>query len=139
MRKDEPHLFKLEAMTVRLVTALTQLKVLRAATVDHASACYRRGQADALRKPMAAAVEQQAVRLANDRVSELFAELAKTLTTDPPNTPAEARTGISDRNAAALADVAELRHELNRVLDYTGTDVIGALDRIEQALRGGGA
>jgi hypothetical protein len=40
---------------------------------------------------------------------------------------------------AALADVAELRRELNRVLDYTGTDVLAALDRIEQALRAGGA
>jgi hypothetical protein len=47
------------------------------------------------------------------------------------NTPAEARTGISDRAAAALADVAELRR---RFSEYH--DVNAICDRIAQALRG---
>lgn len=58
------------------------------------------------------------------------------------NTPAETRTGISDRNAAALADVAELRSALV-TFDAGGLRdddaLFEALERIEQALRGGGA
>lgn len=42
-------------------------------------------------------------------------------------TPAEARTGISDRTAAALNDVAVMRR--------TGVANAARLDRIEQALR----
>lgn len=48
------------------------------------------------------------------------------------NTPAEARTGISDRAAAALADVAYLRRAYLAVSPHETE----ALDRIEQALRG---
>jgi hypothetical protein len=55
-----------------------------------------------------------------------------------PVTPAEARTGISDRAAAALADVAALRRELEPHLPFGATmRTIGdRLDRIEAALRG---
>lgn len=58
-----------------------------------------------------------------------------------PNTPAEARTGTSDRVAAALADVAALR-SIVIALGYGTADYadgLPALDRIEQALRAGGA
>lgn len=47
------------------------------------------------------------------------------------NTPAEARTGMSDRTAAALADVAYLRRAYLAVSPHETE----ALDRIEQALR----
>jgi hypothetical protein len=50
------------------------------------------------------------------------------------NTPAEARTGISDRAAAALADVANLRQLFGGF--PVGAGARRALDRIEQALRG---
>jgi hypothetical protein len=53
-------------------------------------------------------------------------------------TPAEARTGISDRAAAALADIAEI----GRVLYASGVDPAwfeSLLSRIEQALRADGA
>lgn len=52
-----------------------------------------------------------------------------------PNTPAEARTGISDRTAAALTDVATLRYRL-RADRWVGVDWAPELDRIEAALRG---
>lgn len=45
-------------------------------------------------------------------------------------TPAEFRTGISDRAAAAFADLAELRR---RFCEYDGVDAM--LDRIAAALR----
>lgn len=56
-----------------------------------------------------------------------------------PKTPAAARTGISDRAAAALNDVADLRRDFNKV-DYREDDVylsdwFERLDRIEAALR----
>jgi hypothetical protein len=57
-----------------------------------------------------------------------------------PVTPAEERTGVSDRAAAALTDVAELRRETFRLWS-AGTvgrhDGLARLDRIEAALRGG--
>lgn len=46
-------------------------------------------------------------------------------------TPAEFRTGISDRAAAALADVAAMRRLFGGHDEYLSA----ALDRIEQALR----
>lgn len=53
--------------------------------------------------------------------------------------PAEERTGVSDRVAAALTDVAELRRETFRLWS-AGTvgrrDGLARLDRIEAALRG---
>ena len=56
-----------------------------------------------------------------------------------PVTPAEERTGVSDRAAAALTDVAELRRETFRLWS-AGTvgrhDGLARLDRIEAALRG---
>ena len=56
-----------------------------------------------------------------------------------PNTPAEARTGISDRNAAALNDVGELRLTLTAMAgargSYPASHVTERLDRIEAALR----
>jgi hypothetical protein len=55
-------------------------------------------------------------------------------------TPAEVRTGISDRAAAALADVAELRNAIVGS-EASGSDVthmLRRLDRIEQALRADG-
>lgn len=60
---------------------------------------------------------------------------------DTANTPAEARTGISDRAAAALADVAYLRGALRgQAMTPSVVDVgLEALDRIEAALRGGDA
>jgi hypothetical protein len=48
-------------------------------------------------------------------------------------TPAERITGISDRRAAALADLAELRR------DFGGRGVSAMFDRIEAALREGEA
>lgn len=60
-----------------------------------------------------------------------------------PNTPAEARTGISDRTAAALADeIPALRAEIHAVASGlvlgalpTERDMLTRLDRIEAALR----
>jgi len=52
----------------------------------------------------------------------------------PATTPAEQRTGVSDRTAAALADVAEMRRKMMGM--QGGTLMLAALDRIEQALRG---
>jgi hypothetical protein len=49
------------------------------------------------------------------------------------NTPAEARTGISDRAAAALKDVAELRARFDRGVMVGGETAL--LDRIAAALR----
>lgn len=53
-------------------------------------------------------------------------------------TPAEERTGVSDRAAAALIDLAELRCETFRLWS-AGTvgrrDGLARLDRIEAALR----
>lgn len=57
-----------------------------------------------------------------------------------PNTPAEARTGISDRAAVALRDVAEMRswtHTTNLLPVMVAEGLRDRLDRIEAALRGG--
>lgn len=58
---------------------------------------------------------------------------------EAPVTPAEERTGVSNRVAAALVDVAELRRETFRLWS-AGTvgrhDGLARLDRIEAALRG---
>lgn len=57
------------------------------------------------------------------------------------STPGEARTGMSDRTAAALADVAELRTlvaqymQATRGVQSARTVAMQRLDRIEQALR----
>lgn len=56
-----------------------------------------------------------------------------------PLTPAEARTGISDRTAAALADAADLRRLTFGLADMGLPDLSDHLDVIEQALRAGGA
>jgi hypothetical protein len=53
------------------------------------------------------------------------------------NTPAEARTGISDRAAAALVDVAELRRTILFDEPFYGPKFQERLNRIEAALRGG--
>lgn len=69
------------------------------------------------------------------RLARLEAERVANL----PVTPAEERTRVSDRAAAALADVAELRRETFRLWS-AGTvgrhDGLARLDRIEAALRG---
>lgn len=60
---------------------------------------------------------------------------------DQPNTPAETRTGISDRAAAALADVAEVRAFISATAAPDGeayaarNRAMAALDRIEAARR----
>ena len=53
------------------------------------------------------------------------------------NTPAEARTGISDRAAAALADVASLRRTIGLYPADDRRETLARLDRIEAALRAG--
>jgi hypothetical protein len=66
----------------------------------------------------------------NGKLSKAFDTLA--------NTPAEARTGISDQTAAALADVAELRMMISLHMNAASSLQVEArerLDRIEQALR----
>jgi len=56
-------------------------------------------------------------------------------------TPAEARTGVSDRTAAALDALASVRREVNRCIGngVIGPGYRGHLDLIEAALREGGA
>jgi hypothetical protein len=53
------------------------------------------------------------------------------------NTPAEARTGVSDRTAAALDDLRALRGFVKHGPDTVreASDMLLALDRIERALR----
>jgi hypothetical protein len=56
----------------------------------------------------------------------------------PPTETTEVRTGISDRAAAALADVAELRNAIvgSEASGSNVTHMLRRLDRIEQSLRG---
>lgn len=132
---------EIDSLTARMAAALVQLKHLRTAIVEHGAACYRRGRADGVGMISAAQTEQQATLAANEKITGLVSGIAKTLTTRASATPAEARTGISDRTAAALADVAEMRSALG-TFDAGGLrdddGLFAALDRIEQALRAGG-
>lgn len=127
---------KIESLTVRMAVAIVQLERLRGnvrAPVirSHDDRSYFRQLIDEIQATLTVPAETE-----HDRIrKEAFAAVRASANTLPKE-----RTGIRQRRTtAALADVADLRRELNRVLDYTGTGVLAALDRIEQALRAGGA
>jgi hypothetical protein len=106
---------RIESLTARMAAALVQLRHLRA---EVSVVAVVPGHDD------------------RSRFRENIDKITKTLTLpEPAVTPAEARTGISDRDAAALADLANLRYGLKAGdVDWTPE-----LDRIEQALRAHGA
>lgn len=130
---------EIESLTARMAAALVQLRQLRAevsvvvVVPGHDDRSRFRESVDKITKTLTLPTETE-----HDRIrKETFAAVRVSA-----NTPAEARTGISDRTAAALADVADLRSALG-TFDAGGLrdddGLLAALDRIEQALRAGGA
>jgi hypothetical protein len=103
---------RIESLTARMAAALVQLRHLHAEV--HETVIPREDDRSRIHESI-------------DKITETLTLPAMTVT------PAEARTGISDRAAAALADVAYLRAH------FGGGTELAALDRIEQALRAGGA
>lgn len=93
---------------------------------------------------MACVASPATMRGGSKRHNHLLADSVECNPAFASTTPAEARTGISDRTAAALADVADLRRSISSyMLETRGESArdrsFAALDRIEQALRAGGA
>lgn len=84
-------------------------------------------------------INNTCLRMDGDHAAHGYARVGQGCYVYAPNTPAEHITGISDRAAAALDDVAELRRLMGGLADMGMPDLSGMLDRIEAALREGRA